>query len=386
MRAYHILTHSMEPFYPRLSGPDSFASLSHITNRFVSNLMKYGKGRDYEHVMVNLSNSMKGKEYETTHRDGYGQIVLRTTFSIRDPLEFSLPLINFIRSRSPEDILHIHGTSSYIYDSIAPFLIGRKSVAHYRGGHLTLRAFPILFPKYVLFAPFTLRMPRLLFVQNLARMEKFHRNYLLPMERMVHLPNAVDVRDFAPDQELMESLRGRFSIREGDVNILFAGRIVRGKGISALLKAFRSVSERNPRARLLLAGKNYLGEIDAGPRVTFLGQLNFPEMRALYHLCGMLAHPSEYESFGNVIQEAMACSLPVVATATEGAMDQVQDGKTGFLVKVGDGAALADRLTLLASDESLRRKMGAAGRERVEKEFGWPGIARKVFDSYGSLP
>lgn len=385
MKIYHVLTHSMEPLYPRLiNNPSGFSSLNHTTNRFVDNLMKQDSKKKFEHVMVNLSNTIKEEKMQMTHDGGYKQIVLRASTFIRDPLEFSLPLIKFIRS-CDDGILHVHGTSSYIYDSISPFLSGKKSIAHYRGGHLTLRAFPILFPKYVLLAPFTFRMPRLLFVQNKTRIEKFHKGYFIPKKKMVHVPNGINLEDFKADKNAINRLKEKYGITENEVNILFVGRLVRGKSIHKLLHVFRKLSEKNSGVRLILAGKNYLGDLNVPANVSILGQLEFKDIVALYHICDILVHPSEYDSFPNVVQEAMACSLPVVATKTEGAKDLVVDGATGYLTDTGNEDELAEKLELLISDRNLGVKMGRESKKRIIEEFDWNLISKRIFSSYELL-
>lgn len=67
--------------------------------------------------------------------------------------------------------------------------------------------------------------------------------------------------------------------------------------------------------------------------------------------------------------EAMAMKRPVIATAIGGSLDQVEDGKTGFLVAPADPKALAEKLILLLGDSTLRETMGCAGRERLERCF-----------------
>jgi glycosyltransferase involved in cell wall biosynthesis len=109
--------------------------------------------------------------------------------------------------------------------------------------------------------------------------------------------------------------------------------------------------------------------------------------------------PSIYEPFGIINLEAMACGTPVVASAVGGIPEVVVEGETGLLVAVDlePGAAfepvdperfsadLADALNRLLADPDERRRMGRAGRARVESEFAWAAIARQTADLYGRL-
>jgi glycosyltransferase involved in cell wall biosynthesis len=83
------------------------------------------------------------------------------------------------------------------------------------------------------------------------------------------------------------------------------------------------------------------------------------------------------------VLEAMAAGLPVVASAVGGLPEMVVDGETGYLVAPGDAEALGAALARLVADPSLRRRMGAAGRRRVEERFDLPGFAEAHMDLYG---
>jgi glycosyltransferase involved in cell wall biosynthesis len=93
-----------------------------------------------------------------------------------------------------------------------------------------------------------------------------------------------------------------------------------------------------------------------------------------------------YEGFGFPAAEAMACKLPVIATRA-GALPEVvgEDGEAGILVPLGEPARLADAIKRLLGDEALRRKMGEAGRKRMENNFSWNLAARKTVDVYKEL-
>lgn len=385
MKVYHILAHTMEFAHAELRGNvEGFAHLDSLTNRFVRNLIARDRKKELEHTLVNLSESAPRDRTDLRHRDGYPLIVLKNSLRIvRDPLEFSLPLIRFVRSVD-DGILHIHGISSYMYDSIAPFLMGKPSIAHHRGGHFTWRAFPVSFPKYGLLAPFTLRMPRKLFIQNKIRIERYRKYYRIPMEKMVHVPNGMDMEKFARDPRRMRAWEEKLKLGSQS-RILFVGRLERGKGIADLVEAMNQVKG----AKLVVAGAGGLeSELKArnDPNVIFTGRINdVRDLAALYHLSDIFALPSYSEGFPNTVMEAMACGKAVVTTPTDGALDLVEDGKTGLMVEAGSAKQLAEKLQQLIQDDALRKALGQAAKQKIEREFTWERIAPRVIGEYRKL-
>ena len=90
----------------------------------------------------------------------------------------------------------------------------------------------------------------------------------------------------------------------------------------------------------------------------------------------MAVNPSLYEGMPNVVLEAMACGLPVVASAVPGNDSLVHPGETGFLFKPGDGDAVCAALQEIRDKPALARTLGQSGRRRVEDGFSWEHVAR----------
>ena len=95
--------------------------------------------------------------------------------------------------------------------------------------------------------------------------------------------------------------------------------------------------------------------------------------------------PSQSEGMSNAILEAMAMELPVVATSVGGAPEQIEEGKSGFLVGYPDSHAMAVQLARLLGDEPLRSRIGAAARERVVERYSATGMVRQIEDLYATL-
>jgi glycosyltransferase involved in cell wall biosynthesis len=163
----------------------------------------------------------------------------------------------------------------------------------------------------------------------------------------------------------------------GEVVVGCAGRLVPGKGLGTLLRAWTSVAAAAPHARLWLAGDGperdrvaaLVRDAGATESVELLGAVE--DMPSFWSDVGVAVMPSRLpESFGMVALEAMASGRPVVATRSGGVVELVEDGVNGTLVPVGEAAAMADALLGYLQSAELRHAHGAAGRSRCEADFG----------------
>jgi lipopolysaccharide/colanic/teichoic acid biosynthesis glycosyltransferase len=156
----------------------------------------------------------------------------------------------------------------------------------------------------------------------------------------------------------------------------FIGRLTRDKGIPELVEAYRLLRARVPEVRLLILGRYESGDpvpeavqetIAADPGILHVGYVSDPSR--YYHVMQVLALPTYREGFPTVGLEAAAAGKPVVTTYATGAVDAVVEGVTGLLVPVGDAPALARALAQVLEDRALARRLGQAGRARVERGF-----------------
>ena len=109
------------------------------------------------------------------------------------------------------------------------------------------------------------------------------------------------------------------------------------------------------------------------------------ELGPYYDRAAVVACPSRREGYGVVAREAMAHGRPVVATGVGGLLDAVEDGVTGLLVPPRDPAALRVAIERLLDDAALRRRLGAAARERARARFSWPAATEKTIRVYRDM-
>ncbi|MEM8633357.1 MAG: glycosyltransferase family 4 protein [Pseudomonadota bacterium] len=172
-------------------------------------------------------------------------------------------------------------------------------------------------------------------------------------------------------------LYGTDRLAEPGKNILFVGRMAAVKGVTLLLDAFASVSERHEDAHLTLVGDGPdRAELEAKAdrlglreRVTFTGYLGQEDVAATLNKADLLVLPSFAEGVPVVLMEAMASRIPVIASRVAGVQELVEDGVSGYVLPPGDVEALKDAMERLVSNPDLRARMGQTGRAKVEAEF-----------------
>jgi glycosyltransferase involved in cell wall biosynthesis/predicted metal-dependent phosphoesterase TrpH len=177
----------------------------------------------------------------------------------------------------------------------------------------------------------------------------------VPAERIMRWDRGVDTQRFGP------VLRERSS-RSETIDVLYSGRITQEKGVALLADAFLQAHQSEPRLRLLLAGggpeQERLRE-RLGERASFLGWLSGAELARAYASADIFLFPSSTDTFGQVILEAQASGLPVIAVAEGGPLSLIEDGVSGLL-READASALAQALVELAGSPMRRERLARA--------------------------
>ena len=235
-----------------------------------------------------------------------------------------------------------------------------------------------------------------------------HRLFQVPDERVPVIHNGIDLDEYR--RVTTTAALEKYGINPSEPYVLFVGRITRQKGIIHLVNAIEHMA---PGYQIVLcAGAPDTPEIAAEmraavnaaqtkrPGIVWIDQMvSTPEKIELYSHAAVFCCPSIYEPFGIINLEAMACETAVVASAVGGIKEVVVHGETGYLVHLEQMTSspfeavnprqfardLAERINFLMTNPSIRTRMAAEGRKRVEEHFGWPAIAQRTVTLYESL-
>ncbi|MCC6175322.1 MAG: glycosyltransferase family 4 protein [Chloroflexi bacterium] len=198
------------------------------------------------------------------------------------------------------------------------------------------------------------------------------------------IPNGIDYGRFATPMEPLPAYE------DDRLDVLFVGRLEKRKGLEYLLRAWPRVQAQFPQARLIVVGgggrrlesyRRYVS-MHGWTSVVFTGYVSADDLVRYYQTADVFCAPSTgQESFGIVLLEAMAAGRPIVASAIRGYAEVMTDGREGLLVPPRDPAALAVAVSRLLADASLRRGMGASGRQTAAS-YDWSRVADKVLDFY----
>lgn len=225
-----------------------------------------------------------------------------------------------------------------------------------------------------------------LITHTLHHRDEICRIWSLAPERFAIVPHGIAVPH---DKELAPP-----SAR-ADIEVLFVGRFEHRKGIDTLLDAIPRLLAEIPDLRFTLIGQDpnrYWQKTfsAASPallldRVRFAGCVTDGHLRTAYRDCDFFVAPSRYESFGLIYVEAMAWGKPAIGCRVGGVPEVIADGETGYLVPAGDSAALAARIRELALSPTLRARLGAAGRRRVQRLFSRTTLAANSAACYRAI-
>ena len=201
------------------------------------------------------------------------------------------------------------------------------------------------------------------------------------------IPNGIDVDRFSNNSAPIREFK------DGKINLLFVGRLEKRKGLRYLLGALGQLTLDRSNLRLIVVGPGnpdrdsyrIISERNLTDKVIFTGRVSQDDLPRYYATADICCYPATgKESFGIVLLEAMASGKPIVASDIEGYASVLSNEREGFLVQRKDEEALAEGISRLIDNPSLRLRMGTQGRETAEN-YRWNKVAIRVEDYYYSL-
>ena len=194
----------------------------------------------------------------------------------------------------------------------------------------------------------------------------YFRNYLdhrLPEFLFPYEPDYETLRNIQPRE--VQEFSEKHGLAPGRKRLLYSGRLIPVKRVDVFLEAFSRVALARPDWDVVIAGDGPLRKSleqsvpeSIRPRIKWLGFLQFDQLILAYHACDVLVHPSDYEPWALVINEAVACELPIIATSVVGAaVELVRHRENGLIVPPRSAEALADAIwEITRTDRYLEMK------------------------------
>jgi glycosyltransferase involved in cell wall biosynthesis len=208
------------------------------------------------------------------------------------------------------------------------------------------------------------------------------QEFRLPRERIAVIYDGVDIDAFRPLEAAKEPN-----------SILYVGNSDdRNKGARYLIEALALLKAQGSEARVTVVDRptaqtvpTLARQLGIEDRVELTGRLSHEELLQRYNSAEVFVSPSLYEGFGLPAAEAMACGAAVVATTAGAFPDVIEDGVSGLLVPPEDAHALADAISRLLADSSLRRELGRRARQRIVERFSWRETAVQTLALYQNV-
>jgi glycosyltransferase involved in cell wall biosynthesis len=223
----------------------------------------------------------------------------------------------------------------------------------------------------------------------------FHRLWaieqrLAPPERIVAVRNGISPSRLVVDQE-RDAVRRELGVGAGDLLLVSVGRLAAQKGLGTLLRALPALRERGLSLRVALVGdgplrgelEGYVAEAGLGDMVTFLGFRT--DVGDLVNASDAIVAPSLWEGLSISVLEAMAFGKPIVATDIGSNRELLEDGVSGLLVPPEQPSRLAEAIAALADDRILAGRLGAAAKERFERDFTERAMKEALWEVYRPL-
>jgi glycosyltransferase involved in cell wall biosynthesis len=278
---------------------------------------------------------------------------------------------------NPPDLLQSQHFYTNIYVTAAARALGLREIGALRNNGINeVGEFSRLFGR------FSLRAPRVIAANSRSGIENAV-TLGVPRSRLRFLPNVVDTSQFTPSRRLDNKA----------VQLLTVGRMVPQKRFDRFLRTLARVRARSRTpVRGAIVGDGPLRvqlESYAATLALVPSDLQFhavePEMASVYQDADVLVLTSDWEGTPNVVLEAMACGLPVVATRVGGLTDILRDGETGRLVEPNDEVGLAAAVLQLVTNSEKRRAYGRRAREFVEQYHALPRLASDLGGLYDAV-
>jgi glycosyltransferase involved in cell wall biosynthesis len=220
-------------------------------------------------------------------------------------------------------------------------------------------------------------------------------NKVIPLdqEKIRYIPNGIHFDKYDPIPDPSPFLK---EYKPSRPLILYVGRLASNKGLETLVDSAPEVIKEFPEATFALVGEDEgmkailekkLKKYGISQHFIFTGHImDITLFRSSFSACDLFVLPSEWEAFGIVLCEAMACEKACIGTRVGGVPEVIgKDQETGLIVEYADPKQLASAIIELLGDDKRRKVMGRAGRKRVQAKFTWKKVVDQIEDVYKEI-
>lgn len=393
MRVGYFITHF--PYRDRLNDMDYFSQYHHGGTETVAYNLAYNIAQRTHDVHVfttsiDQNNSVEKNNHLTIHRYANRIKIENTIISpgiFTDPLNHQVDVVHVHAGLPPADIAAL----LYTTKMNIPFVLTLHGDPQDNYGSIIRRA--CLFPYCKYFLNRLLSSAKIIISpsRRFIMESRFLKRY---EDKVVIIPHGVNIDEFEVSFP-REICKQKLHLLSDEKVILFLGALAPYKGPDILLKAFGIVLKHNSNIKLIFAGdgtlKEELKEIaqKAGidEHIRFVGFIKEKLKPMYFNIADIFVLPSTVtlEMFGIVNLEAMACSVPIIASEIGGIPDVIKDEENGLLVPPKDPEALAKAIIKLLNNEELALKLGETGRKMVQQKYKWNIVAQETEKVYENM-
>ncbi len=366
MRIAFVLSHS--PQYARISEKD-YLKHPKYEHQYCKAL------RDLGHEAELFVLSYEKKPYRKKHIFGHYVNFIPVDFKIGNS-EFSFELLNIL-SKTKFDIYHLHAYYFPMYDPLAILCkIKRFPIVcqfHGKGPNQ-----PRFFEKIIKF--FTLRLPFKILCVTQEEANFVQKNFGISSKKAIFFPNGLDTNYFRPRKISKTSLK----LDDRFFYLLFVGRLsFHNKGVDTLIKSMTKLPDD---VKLIVIGDGsdfenmltMIKDLNLEDRITPLGGQPGETVVKYYNAVDTIVLPSNFDFWPGVVLEGMYAKKPVIASRIGGIPDMIDNWKTGILVEPGNVDQITKAVLRIKKDKKLRLKIGNNAHKKVQNNFNWGVIGKRL--------
>jgi glycosyltransferase involved in cell wall biosynthesis len=310
----------------------------------------------------------------------------------RKNLPFAIIQLRHLFKSIRPDIVHTHLVDASLAGLIAAKLSGIKRRVHTRHHSVECHTY---YPHGVYYDKFISRLSTLINATTEIVRETLVEREGADANKVWLIPYGYDLSSFDSDETATAELRKKYGL-EGHYPVVgVISRFVEWKGVHHIIPAFKRVTEKYPKAKLVLANAvgNHSDVLDAMAETTLAPEqytkiVFEPQVFDLYKNFDIFVHvpiTRDVEAFGQTYIEALYSEIPSIFTLSGIAHDFIRDREHALIVPYGDPDAIYDSMALLLEDQNLRAAIIKKGKEEVKRRFSGQAMASEMADLYSHL-